>query len=442
MRYKSLSIILALVIGVFCFTHNSKAVVRNEIPLNPTGYSETRTFPNALQYDAEIFSPQTDYFVNSLRIYCAATGSLTGTHVYLKIVDTSPTTTLPLIDGQHDHFSYTLTPSDCTGDITIHPEISPQLLSTQRYALVFYTDMSNWCGGACGYYLGMNISRDDLNYCGTPGNWVFCNGSGNFPHTDEHISYVLADNYPAPTFFSIDTPFASTQNPVVLGGSCNATSTLDITLDDEDPYDASNAEGRRASPFCLNNRWTWNQVPSLHTGTWFARGTGTNPLSETGYDHDFITFFVATGTATSTNPIPISPLAFTFSLTCQIPYFNYDPCAALSTLLNNFKQGLYSWTIGAVIKLGNVKPYAYIPQVVSAFRQGVQNESSTSTLPVASVTISTTTDSYFHPTIVLFQASTLTSILSQNTWDTIRPYAVIALYLVFLNYLWFRFIHL
>jgi len=86
------------------------------------------------------------------------------------------------------------------------------------------------------------------------------------------------------------------------------------------------------------------------------------------------------------------------------------------------------------------KPFSYVTDIYEAIDLALNYTYSTSSysLPVASFTGNATNSPYFHPTISLFDATTLTNILTVNQWAAIRTLFNTVLYLSFAFYLWKR----
>jgi len=95
---------------------------------------------------------------------------------------------------------------------------------------------------------------------------------------------------------------------------------------------------------------------------------------------------------------------------------------------------ILNWFTGFQI----AKPFSYVTDIYDAIYQGLHYDyaSSTYTLPIASFVGSATTSPYFHPTISLFDSTTLTNTLSQNQWSSVRTLINTILYIGFAFYIW------
>jgi len=180
-------------------------------------------------------------------------------------------------------------------------------------------------------------------------------------------------------------------------------------------------------------------------GTWlYNYGTSTagyyalNASTTAGYT-DGVSYVVTSITDTTGSGIG--------NLSCTVPtwscpeltIFVGDVCKAAAKVWSSVQCKITLQGLNSYVSVINKKPFSYIPEIYNSIRNGVTASSTAGTLPEAFVHISTTTTSpFYHPNMTLFQASTLTSIIPQNQWDTVRPYIIALLYIIWLRWLWFR----
>lgn len=146
----------------------------------------------------------------------------------------------------------------------------------------------------------------------------------------------------------------------------------------------------------------------------------------------YVTAFSGYGDSTYIEPIQ----TLVSGWTCNISYLSWDPCATFGAFVSSFLQPIWNMVINILFGWILKPPFSYVGEFYTTVTSGIAVvETSTSTIPTLNLTMVRTAN-MATTTFELVGQDSLTKILSQSMWDTLRPYLNMILYILFGTWIW------
>jgi len=413
------------VVGAFLFATPSKAVIQD----STWPYYSTRVFGiSNLRSWTMRFSPNTDYFVRDVNIYCTA-GTGTGT-LYVEIIDA---------ESLLNTWNAEIVSTDCSGAETLQMEtggfiISPMIYSSKDYFLKFSVLTSGFTVNV-GYSVGPYNYTSVCNFDGT----VY--GNNCYADTGSYFSqptFRFDDGSASRKFLYVQEPNrdgfwgnATTTSPLSISGSCYSSSTVALSLSDTEPY-AETLGSSLFSGTCQYGFFNFNRagLPLLHEGLWYIHATDTNQFLD--YETDYMTFHVMAGAATSTI-IELPKLQF--SLTCYMSGLGIDPCAQLGYVINTLYAPIREFLAATFNSFTQIKPYKYVFQIKDAVSRNLTQPTASTTLPVLALNVGNG-----HATTTFFDGKDIVPPEAQHLFTDAKDIERMLIRIGFLAYLLFSFV--
>jgi len=270
-------------------------------------------------------------------------------------------------------------------------------------------------------------------------NSVYDLNSGTFPNFNsantEYDTYdlwtrVYIDD---PNVLRITSPANGsllTTTPVVISGTCFDDFALDV-------YNgltvASSTEAYSSWVQC-SPVFGFGAGVTVSEGSWtaYAYSSSTSDTVTFFYSPDYGGFI---GTTTPTyNPIA--------GWSCNIPYLNFDACAVIATSIDRIASTIAVFFRAVLTGVTSIPPFNWLSDIKDAIDTGISTATTTTDIVPLTVTIPTSTMGTAAPfTMQLFTHAQFTDVVPQDTWDDLRPYFNMAVYLLFGMYLFYRILH-
>ncbi len=215
-----------------------------------------------------------------------------------------------------------------------------------------------------------------------------------------------------------------------LSGTCNTN--FNLTLMNTFNYDAASTTAFFfGTEICSANTFS-KTIASLSDEYWYAWATTTEQAVYRKFYFD--------------DPDVISEIdfdyysEFTAGWTCDLAIIG-DPCAAAAAIMDNVVNGVMDFVQGIYLTFRDSRPYAYIFEIKDSITSSISTASSTpESIGAVSISVPTSTAFTTGLPITLFDADTFEELLDETTWAGVRLIGVLSLYLVFLIFLYRKFI--
>lgn len=431
----ALLLVSSIIVGVVFFTGTAKAVT-------PSVYntaSTTQCLSNAsMSCSSGSASAQGGYFqriafplsspnyesvsIHSIGLNYQTSDASTNSYVsllnsnFIVLATTSPATTQ---NGWTDYFF----PTPYTIDL------STEASSTPAYFKITYPTVR-----ADRLYLS-----GDFNY-GSPNYGVFsATNQGGFAN----VYQVTMDGFPASipgvtatqqlsfrvnqgTAPTTILEFTSPENNTSPIPPFNFTGTCDTDFDFigyKGASYASSTESIATTRVCSGNSFSFSSgMISQGMWTFYASSTGQS---------DGLVLYVLNRSELSDNTAQEIINSLENVWHCEIPYLGWDPCEAVYNVLKTIQSGfalLYGSVVNSII---TTRPYSYPYEAYQAVQTASQT--ATGTIPIVTIKIPTTTAFINQPRMNFnpIPADLFTRFIPQASWDSIRLWGVIIMYIMF-----------
>jgi len=230
----------------------------------------------------------------------------------------------------------------------------------------------------------------------------------------------------------IDTPeqYETVSGTFNIGGRCQTSSNVDLNIIYDENLATTTIDFVITDIPCVSNAWNFEVTGGIDpAGDWYVVATD----NYGGYDTVDFTY-----DETFVPDIPVVVLDWT----CNISFLSFDPCAAFADFAEGIVGGIWNIIRGLGNTLTSSRPLGYVKEIVTAVKSANDTASSTDYLiPQARFAVPTTTaflNTKYRFDMNFLSASTFTNVLPKSSWDTIRPYMNLIIYLLFAVYIYRR----
>jgi len=204
--------------------------------------------------------------------------------------------------------------------------------------------------------------------------------------------------------------------PLTILGTC--LYDVDVFVYDGLTY-ASSTTAFSSGRLCNSN--TFSYPVNLQQGFWNVSASSTD--ASVG-----ITFYYSAQSTTAEDYANQIIENLQASLSCYIPFLNWDPCLAVSNVLVAIRNAITGSLQSFGTLIAQTKPISYYFQISSVLSENLSSTNTTSTLNLSVPVFGTNTE--------LFNSSTTPNqILGEAPWDNVRNFMKIGLYIGFLVYI-------
>jgi len=233
------------------------------------------------------------------------------------------------------------------------------------------------------------------------------------PKYFENLGDLRLRLYREDTQLTITSPPRSAllENPFNISGTCQDTVTWVLY---DNALIASSTEAFYFTDACSANVWS-RHFTSLNDGSWYIDASSTGQFtSSVFYWNNY-------------EGNPLFPQYVFPSWSCEVPYFSFDPCAAVSSFTRAIENSARAFAYSLKNLIETTPPFSYPVQIYDAVQVGLSTN--------ASSTLALTVPVFGQQTLLADISQTPVQSVSQSQWNTMRPYFELVLYGSFIIYL-------